>query len=506
MQAHPLALSELVARLRWFVALRWIAVAGIAGATIALRWPGGVALPVVPLLLIAAAIAALNLLHWLQLRQTDAAPITAPVASRRANLQIALDLFFLTLLLHFVGGVENPFYAYYVFHIIIASILLPALATYLQATLALLLFGGLAALELSGLIPHVAVAALGIGGAYRHAGYVLAVFAAFGSTLYLAAYFATTIVGRLREREREVLALRDSLLAEQERLRQAYGRLQETEAAKSRHMRRVGHQLRAPLGAVQTLLATVLAGLAGPVEGEARELLERAVARGREMLGLVDDLLALARAQEVRPALHARPVSLEETVRRVAGLLAAEAAAKGIALEATVPGGLPPLLGDPAGIEDLLANLVSNAIRYTPAGGAVRVSVAPGDGRLVITVSDTGIGIALDELPHIFEEFYRSERARALAREGSGLGLAIVRAVVKAHGGEVAVESTPGQGTAFTVSLPLAARSEDTASDLASGPSTQAPDRQDGQPESRDFGMLAQCAGPMLQRLMEVET
>ena len=212
------------------------------------------------------------------------------------------------------------------------------------------------------------------------------------------------------------------------------------------------------------------------------------------MLCLLDDLLTLARAQEVRPELWPRPVRLDETVQRVVALFAAEAAAKGIKQETAVAADLPPLLGDPAGIEDLLTNLVSNAIRYTPSGGAVRVSAAPGEGRVVLKVSDTGIGIAPDELPHIFEEFYRSERARELAKEGSGLGLAIVRAVVKAHGGEVAVESAPGKGTTFTVSLPLAARSEDAAGDVAASASAYATDREDQQPGTLDSGTSARWA------------
>ena len=452
---EPLVLAELGSRLRWFVRLRWLAVTGVATVVLALRGLGATELPLWQLLLVVATLAAVNTVYWLYLRGTHPRSLSERSALTMANLQIAVDLLFVTLLLHFLGGVENPFYLYYVFHVIIASILLPSLATYLQSTLAVVLFGGLVALEFSGHIPHFGVDLLGMDGAYRQGGYVLAVLAALTSTLYFAAYMATNIVHRLREREREVITLSERLQLDQERLRQAYERLQQTEAAKSRHLRKVGHQLRSPLGAVQALLSTLLDEKAEPLPQQSRDLVARARVRTAEMLHTVEDLLALSRASEARLGPVARPVALGETIRRVASLFAAEATAKGISLETSVPGQLPMLHGDPAGLEDLIVNLTANAIKYTTSGGTVRLSIDLADGRIVIKAADTGIGIAPHELPHIFDEFYRSDRAMRMAKEGTGLGLAIVRAVVEAHGGSIAVESALDKGTTFSISLPL---------------------------------------------------
>ena len=455
MQPVPLALMELLARLRWFVRLRWLAVVVVAGTVLGLALAEDGALPLPQLLLVVATLAAVNILYWVQLRRTDPLSMSARSALLTANVQIAVDLLFVTLLLHFLGGVENPFFFYYVFHVIIASILLPPLAAYLQATLAVALFGGLVALEFFGAVPHYAVALLGVGGIYRQGGYVLAVFAAFASTLYLAAYMATSIVGRLREREREIVALGERLQAEQGRLRQAYETLQQTEAAKSRYMREVGHRLRSPLAAVQTLLATLLDEGAEPLPERTRDLIARAKARAGEMLRVVDDLLALSRAREARNVVARRPVALGEIVSRVVNHFAAQTAARNTSLSTALPPSLPALQGDPAGLEDLVANLVANAIKYTAPGGSVRVSAEVADGHLVLRVADNGIGITPDELPQVFTEFYRSERARRMAREGTGLGLSIVRAVAEAHGGSIDVESAPGKGTTFSVRLPL---------------------------------------------------
>jgi len=493
---EPLVLAELVSRLRWFVRLRWLAVIGVAAVVVALRWLGGVALPLGQLLLITAALAAVNAMYWLHLRNVDSRQIHVRSALLTANVQIAVDLLFVTLLLHYLGGIENPFYLYYVFHIIIASILLPTLATYAQATLAVFLFGSMVALEFFGLIPHFALDLLGVSGAYREGGYVLAVLAAFTSTLYIAAYMATSIVNRLRERERQVVALSERLQQEQTELRQAYATLKATEEAKSRYMRRVGHQLRSPLGAVQMLLSSLLDEEAEPLPEQAKALVARARARTQEMLHTVEDVLALSRASEARHALVAGKVALDETVRRVANTFAAQAAAGHLSLEVSLPDSLPPLWGDPVGLEDLAANLVANAIKYTPAGGTVRLAVTVENGQVVIRVSDTGIGITPDELPHIFDEFYRSERAMRMARDGTGLGLAIVRAVVEAHGGNVAVESTPGKGTTFVVSLPLAGSGE-------SQRDTSPADRPSNHSGEYGEGRTSYSDGPALVRVQQ---
>jgi len=133
-----------------------------------------------------------------------------------------------------------------------------------------------------------------------------------------------------------------------------------------------------------------------------------------------------------------------------------EAAARaGVTVATEISPGLNPVEGDPAGLQQLVGNLVSNGIRYTPRGGRVTIRLLDTEGKLRIEVADTGIGIPAEDLHRVFDEFYRSANAREHTGDGTGLGLSIVKAVVEQHGGTVSVESTVGQGTTFTVELPV---------------------------------------------------
>jgi two-component system sensor histidine kinase BaeS len=149
------------------------------------------------------------------------------------------------------------------------------------------------------------------------------------------------------------------------------------------------------------------------------------------------------------------PVDLAALIRELRENLEPVAADRGIGLEADVAAGLPVLSADGDRLRQVLVNLLANALQHTPAGGRVTVRARAGDGRVVVEVADTGAGIAPEDLPHLFERFYRADRARTRATGGTGLGLAIVRSLVQLHGGTVAVDSRPGAGSRFTVALPV---------------------------------------------------
>jgi signal transduction histidine kinase len=142
-----------------------------------------------------------------------------------------------------------------------------------------------------------------------------------------------------------------------------------------------------------------------------------------------------------------------EEAAETASMLAEPA---GLTVETAIPDNPVPLRADRNRIRQLLLNLVTNAVKYTPAGGQVSLGLADHDSDLVVTVSDTGIGIAAGDLPHIFDRFWRADPARSRAgeRPGTGLGLAITKWVAEAHGGTISVQSRPGRGTQFTVTLP----------------------------------------------------
>ena len=276
-------------------------------------------------------------------------------------------------------------------------------------------------------------------GAAQHYVFVLQVCLAMTFAVYATVFVVSSIAGRLRQREEE--------------LERAHRDLQSLEQIKSQFMRRASHELRAPIGAVQSLLKAALSRDKPDAEG--RALVERAIRRSESTLDLVDDLLRYSRLQAARGPDRREPVDLGEIVRAAADLFRDPAEDKGVSLE--VRAAPAAVLGVRDDLKDLVDNLLSNAIRYTPAGGRVSVETGSDGGEARLVVTDSGIGIPPEELPHIFEEFYRGEAAKAAVQHGTGLGLTIVRRVVDLHGGRVEVESRPGQGTTFRVTLPARA-------------------------------------------------
>lgn len=222
--------------------------------------------------------------------------------------------------------------------------------------------------------------------------------------------------------------------------------------ARSAYTRKVAHELRAPVAAIRSFLTLILQGYTTPEK--TREWQQRAADRADDLLKLIDDVLNLARLQD--PKLESLPelVSLEAVLQDVLGLHTPEAEAKGIRLRVEARP-CEPVVADIMHIKQLWTNLVSNAIKYTPMGGRVSIRLYPEGKQIVGEVADTGIGIAEEDHVHLFQEFYRTEQARALAQHGTGLGLSIVKQIVEQYGGEIGVESRLGRGSKFTFRLPV---------------------------------------------------
>jgi len=189
---------------------------------------------------------------------------------------------------------------------------------------------------------------------------------------------------------------------------------------------------------------------------EALAALEETLQEINRMTELVEALLMLARADEGTAPLHRETVDLRAIVEETGEtgeLLAAEA---GVNMEVATPADPVIVPVDASRIRQLILNLLTNAVKYTPAGGSVRLQLGPSNGRVTLTVADSGVGIAPGDLPHIFDRFWRADSARTRTgeRSGTGLGLAICKWIAEAHGGTIDVQSRPGRGTTFTVTLP----------------------------------------------------
>ena len=213
------------------------------------------------------------------------------------------------------------------------------------------------------------------------------------------------------------------------------------------------HELRTPISVIRGE-ADVALSRERPAE-EYRESLAVVLDESRRLSTLIDDLLNLARADSGRVRLESREFYLNELVAECCRSVRALASARGLALQCR-PAADVQYRGDERLLRRLLLNLLDNAIRYTPAGGAITVSLEAAEGGVQLCVADSGIGIAADHSARVFERFYRADEARSRAAGGFGLGLSIVKWIAEAHRGTVACESTPGQGSVFTVKLPAA--------------------------------------------------
>jgi two-component system OmpR family sensor kinase/two-component system sensor histidine kinase BaeS len=213
----------------------------------------------------------------------------------------------------------------------------------------------------------------------------------------------------------------------------------------------VAHELRTPVHIIQGNLEGVLDGVYEPTAAHVEATLEET----RQLSRLVEDLRTLSLAETGQLPLVKEPVDVAELLADVCTSFSGQAEAAGLGLRVDAEGELPSIVGDVGRLDQVLGNLVANAVRHTPGGGTITLKAEPRKGGVRIIVRDTGEGIPAEDLPHIFDRFWKGDRSRTRAGgAGSGLGLAIARQLVQAHGGTICVESEVGQGTTFTIELP----------------------------------------------------
>jgi signal transduction histidine kinase len=262
-----------------------------------------------------------------------------------------------------------------------------------------------------------------------------------------------------RGMEKRRLSLEAKRLQEIERqaaeLERAKDEMEQIDRFKSSFMLIVAHELRAPVVAAQSLLRTLARGMAGEITEKQEKILGRVEARHGELLDLVNDLLALAATKTAAPDQPLEAVPLRPMLEKVVDRLRETAQADGVEISLVIPDEPLTARATKDGLEMVLANLVGNAVKYTPRGGRVLARLEGRGRSATVSVSDTGIGIAAEDLPRLGEEFFRASNAKASGITGTGLGLAIVRQHLDHWGARMEVESQVGQGSTFRVILPL---------------------------------------------------
>ncbi len=245
--------------------------------------------------------------------------------------------------------------------------------------------------------------------------------------------------------------------------KQARVEAEQANRAKDLFLATLSHELRTPLSTI-LLSAQMLKQMESedPKIRRASAAIERAVGNQAR---LIDDLLDISRIVSGKLMLDLQAVDFTSVVQNAVDVAQASAAAKGVAIELSIHGNLRAVHGDPARLQQVAANLLNNAIKFTPTGGKISVDLQATDGNALFTVSDTGVGLRAELIPHLFSRFFQAESSMTRTHGGLGLGLAIVRHIVDVHGGQVRAESPgEGKGATFTVTLPLAPREGPAAS------------------------------------------
>ena len=423
-------------RLGWSVRLRWLAIGGYFLATLTARFFFDFNIPYHKIWFTLLILLLINLIYFIV--QLSVRKFSFVAELSLLSIHIIVDLFFLSLLLHFSGGIENPIYFFYLFHVVLSSIVFPKRLPYLFSTLVVGLFFLLIYSEYTGFLPHYSLFNTNL---YVNKTAIELTLAIFAITVYVTTYICLTFMQIYRQSKR--------VIDEQNR------KLRSVTEQKLNFFRFASHELKSPIVAIKTSIDTVLASFGNKMDPVALNLLKRSSARAEQMLTIIKDLLELSKSREFIDASKVESILpgriLEEVVTQE-GVLAK---AKKIKIEFENNLNAVSLKMVKSDLEKVLRNLINNAVRYTPEGGKIRINAKRSNDKIIITIQDTGIGIPKEDLAKIFDEFYRSKNAREFVNFGSGLGLSLVKQIVESYQGTIEVQSELNKGTTFILSFPI---------------------------------------------------
>jgi signal transduction histidine kinase len=377
---------------------------------------------------------ATNTAAWLALRFNRGALVAATV-------NVVTDAFAMTSAIYFTGGELSPLFPIYLIEITVVALLGNVGLTVLCAVGAIVCYGAMAILVRMGVLPAWSTPSVVAGGLTTAYVAVDVAFAAF--VLGVPTYYTARILQDLRLKQRAL----------EQRTRQ----LVEAGQQKSQFMANVTHELRTPIHGICGLSDLIESGIYGPVTGKQRDAQQSIRRSARSLLGLIDDLLELSRADAGKMDLSPEPVDVRELVATVVAAARWMVGTKQLAVEIETEDELPKVETDPRGLKLILLNLLSNAAKFTPEGGRVVVRArSEGPDAVRLEVEDTGIGIAAGDQERIFEEFRQLDGSAERQFGGVGLGLAVVRRLADAMGARVELRSEKGEGSTFSIVVPRA--------------------------------------------------
>ncbi len=427
--------TSLRVRLDWFNKLRWGAAVGVLAAVMVTQYWLSQTLPLVALLVTAGVLLLLNFGYVI--RNNRLAPQDIDAELRWVKLQMLGDLLVLTTLLNLTGGVENPLLYIYVVHVMLASLLFKGSEIYHIAWLAVILFTVEVLGEYFGFLPHHHL--LSAGGLTHELPFISVSLASFWMVMLFCAYMGASIMKHNR-------AIRDELLVRQAELVIA-------DKSKMDFFRFVTHEVKSPVNTAQSAVETALELGGNSMSPSVEDMLSRAVRRMQQATEIVKDLADLTRGGMMKQE-NLQVVELSRLVDRLSNRQRDVAIRSGQTITVETPDEPVVVTTNLSMVDKIITNLVSNAVRYNKDGGQVNVLLVNERKRVILIVSDEGIGITPQDQTRIFEEFFRSAEAQKKSTLGTGLGLAIVRKFVDDLGGTLELKSEVGLGSTFTINLP----------------------------------------------------
>jgi signal transduction histidine kinase len=362
------------------------------------------------------------------------------------NIQVLGDILSLAFFIYFSGGMSNPFMFFFVFHIMLASILLHKRSwSFIHTGVVLIIMGLLSLLEYLGVIHSYTLFKQNLA-EQADRGLFLLLGQGFGFTITL---LIVNYIG---------ITIRSNLERMEQRLYQASRDIFELEQSKSQFMRTITHELKSPVTGILTILQSLRAAQPN-LKKEIAIPLNRAEARSKNLLQLTQELLEFSRLdslQKTDPAEQTDPLPLYNLIKQNLDPFHEQAASKKITLIEQLNPQTASVRIEESDFDKIFENLVSNAIRYTPDDGSVWVRLDVKDEQVCLEVQDSGIGMKPEQLEKIFTSFYRTPEAKKFAQDGTGLGLAITKKLVERWSGRIEVTSKPENGTLFRVCFPIA--------------------------------------------------
>lgn len=427
-------LSILSSRVSWSITLRWLAVSGYFLATVVARYVFGLQLPYTEIWILLGILTLINVIYLLISKIFKEFSFLAEIVF--LQFHIIIDLLFLTAIIHYSGGIENPVYLFYAFHVILSSIIFPGRTPIVIATLVVILFSALLYLEYNGILTHYSISSTDL-----HANLLLIYLTliVFTITVYVTMYICMSFMYIFREVKRQIDRQNEQLI--------------EADKQKSQFFRFTSHELKSPVVAIQSSIDGVLKNFSEQLDGRAKDLLERASSRSAQMLDIIRELLELSKNRS-RILKDRETININMIIRDTIDQHRVLADEKNLSLDLNLSEGDLMIYGHADSFKDLFQNLFNNAIRYNRESGKIEVVTEDIGESIRLIIKDTGIGIGEDALPKIFDEFYRSENAKKEVKIGTGLGLSIVKQIVENYGGNITVQSELGEGTQVTVLFP----------------------------------------------------